>query len=180
MTTASRIAIALVLLASSRASAQPTAASLFASRVEVVAPSSELVRVRLPTEILDAAGPGIDLLRLDANGDQKLSLTEFQGKREAEQAKKQFDAKDADKDGSLTFAEYSAEQPAAKGAPQKPQRTPEENFARLDKNGDKSVTFEEFKGKRDETQARTQFDRKDADKDGKLTLEEFKPKKKNA
>jgi Ca2+-binding EF-hand superfamily protein len=118
--------------------------------------------------------------RLDANGDQKLSLTEFQGKREAEQAKKQFDAKDADKDGSLTFAEYSAEQPAAKGAPQKPQRTPEENFARLDKNGDKSVTFEEFKGKRDETQARTQFDRKDADKDGKLTLEEFKPKKKNA
>lgn len=120
--------------------------------------------------------------RLDANGDKKLSLAEFQGKREAEQAKKLFSAKDTDKDGSLTLDEYKAQPAAAKTAPEKPQRTPEENFARLDKNGDKQVSFDEFKGKRDETKARATFDRRDANKDGNLTLEEFKgpAKKKDA
>jgi Ca2+-binding EF-hand superfamily protein len=120
--------------------------------------------------------------RLDANGDKKLSLAEFQGKREAEQAKKLFDAKDADKDGSLTFDEYKTQPAAAKTAPDKPQRTPEETFARLDSNGDKQVTFDEFKRKRDETKARELFDRRDANKDGHLTLEEFKgpAKKKDA
>jgi hypothetical protein len=131
-----------------------------------------------PQEQAKKRNPEQVFKRLDANGDQKLSLDEFKGKREEAAAKKAFDAKDADKDGSLTFAEYSAEQPAAKGAPEKPQRTPEERFARLDKNGDKSVSFDEYKGKREEAQAKTQFDRQDADKDGKLTLEEFKAKPK--
>lgn len=54
-------------------------------------------------------------------------------------------------------------------------------FKRLDADADGKLTFDEFKGKREEEKARKAFDRKDADKDGSLTLEEFKtmPKKKN-
>jgi len=120
--------------------------------------------------------------RLDTNGDKKLSLAEFQGKREGDQIKKQFEAKDTDKDGSLTFAEYSA-QPAAKTAPEQKKRSPEDVFKRLDKDSNGKVSFDEFKGKKDETKARAAFDKKDKDKDGNLTLEEFKAqpkKKKNA
>ena len=51
-------------------------------------------------------------------------------------------------------------------------------FKRLDADADSKLTFEEFKGKRDEAKARKAFDRKDADKDGSLTLEEFKATRK--
>ncbi|MEZ6055174.1 MAG: EF-hand domain-containing protein [Planctomycetaceae bacterium] len=57
---------------------------------------------------------------------------------------------------------------------------PEVVFKKLDKDGDSKLSFEEFKGKREEEKARKAFDAKDKNKDGSLSLEEFKamPKKK--
>jgi len=60
----------------------------------------------------------------------------------------------------------------------KEKKDPAEVFKTLDKDSDGKLTFEEFKGKRDEEKARKQFDAKDKDKDGNLTLEEFKATKK--
>jgi hypothetical protein len=64
--------------------------------------------------------------------------------------------------------------------PPKKKPDPAEQFKKLDKNTDSKLSFEEFKGKRDETKAKAAFDKKDANKDGFLSLEEFKatPKKK--
>lgn len=63
---------------------------------------------------------------------------------------------------------------ALPAADEKPKPTPEETFKKLDKNADGKLSFDEFKGKREEEKARPQFDAKDKDKDGFLTLEEFK------
>ena len=55
--------------------------------------------------------------------------------------------------------------------------TPEERFAKLDKDGDKKVSLAEFKGKRDGdkgAKAEAQFKKLDKDSDGSLTLEEYK------
>lgn len=63
------------------------------------------------------------------------------------------------------------------GLAQEKKATPEERFAKLDKNSDKSLSLEEFKGKKEgekATKAETQFKRLDKDSDGKLTLDEFK------
>ena len=68
-----------------------------------------------------------------------------------------------------------------KEKPQKPDKkpTPEQRFERLDKNGDKKLSVEEFVGKRkDEAKEKAEkaFARKDKNKDKSLTLEEFKAK----
>jgi len=47
--------------------------------------------------------------KLDKDGDGKLTFAEFKGKQtDEEKAKKAFDAKDANKDGSLTLEEFKA------------------------------------------------------------------------
>ena len=66
---------------------------------------------------------------------------------------------------------------------QKQKRTPEEAFARMDANGDKKLSVEEFVGKREAekaTKAKDQFKRLDKDNDGFVTLEEFKAGQKKA
>ena len=50
----------------------------------------------------------------------------------------------------------------------------EKVFKRLDKDSDGKLTFEEFKGKRDEEKAKKAFARLDKNKDESLSLEEFK------
>lgn len=64
---------------------------------------------------------------------------------------------------------------AAKGA--KPKKSPEQRFSRLDKDGDKKLSKDEFVGKKqDEKKAKAEkrFGRLDKDSDGFLSLEEFK------
>ena len=49
--------------------------------------------------------------KMDKNGDSKLSLEEFKGKRQGDKADKaeaNFKRKDKDKDGSLTLEEFKA------------------------------------------------------------------------
>ncbi|HZN33263.1 MAG TPA: EF-hand domain-containing protein [Pirellulaceae bacterium] len=70
-------------------------------------------------------------------------------------------------------------------AQEKKGKTPEEQFADLDKNGDKKLSKEEYVANREgekKTKAEERFAAADKDKDGSLTLEEFKaiPGKKKA
>ena len=64
--------------------------------------------------------------------------------------------------------------PFALGADEKPKPDPAEVFKKMDKNSDGKLSFEEFKGKREEAEAKKGFERLDKDKDGSLSLEEFK------
>jgi Ca2+-binding EF-hand superfamily protein len=74
--------------------------------------------------------------------------------------------------------------PPKPAKPDKPKATPEDVFKKLDKDGDGSLSLEEFKaspaGKKDAAKAEDAFKRKDKNNDQKLSLEEFKaraPKK---
>jgi Ca2+-binding EF-hand superfamily protein len=77
---------------------------------------------------------------------------------------------------STAFAVAADEKPAAK--PDKPKRSPEEAFKKLDANSDGAVTLEEFKAgplaKRAPDRADAFFKSHDKDNDGKLSLEEYK------
>ena len=68
-------------------------------------------------------------------------------------------------------------------AQEKKKPDPEAQFAKMDKNSDKKLTLDEFKGKRTgdkATKAEEQFKKMDKDSDGSLTLEEFKARAKKA
>lgn len=68
--------------------------------------------------------------------------------------------------GSLAFAK-----------PDKPAKSPEERFSKLDKDGDKKLSLEEFIGKKtDEAKekATKRFAKLDSDSDKSLSLDEFK------
>ena len=69
---------------------------------------------------------------------------------------------------------------AAPALADKPKKSRDEIFKKMDKDSDGKLTFEEFKGKRKEDKAKKAFDRMDVNGDAALTLEEFKagPKKK--
>jgi hypothetical protein len=61
--------------------------------------------------------------------------------------------------------------------PAKPKKSPEERFAKSDKNGDKLLSLEEFLGKRTgdmKEKATKRFEKLDKDSDKSLSLEEFK------
>jgi len=67
--------------------------------------------------------------------------------------------------------------PGILSAQEKKKPDPEAQFAKLDKNSDKKLSLEEYKGKRTgdkATKAEEQFKKMDKDSDGSLTLEEFK------
>ena len=66
----------------------------------------------------------------------------------------------------------------AQEAADKPKRTPEEAFAKLDKNSDGAVSKEEFmaskKAQKDPEKAAKKFGKMDTDANGSLSLDEFK------
>lgn len=63
---------------------------------------------------------------------------------------------------------------AAADKPEKPKADPEAVFKRLDKDGNGSLSLEEFRGKRDAAKAEAAFKRMDKDGNGSISLEEFK------
>lgn len=58
-------------------------------------------------------------------------------------------------------------------ADEEPKPDPNAAFNKLDANSDGKLSFEEFKGTRDEERARKAFDRNDKNKDGSLSADEF-------
>lgn len=66
----------------------------------------------------------------------------------------------------------------ASAADEKPKPNPEEQFKKMDKNGDEKLSWEEFKGKQKDEEKlaarEKQFKAKDKNKDMFLSLEEFK------
>lgn len=56
----------------------------------------------------EKATPEERFKKLDTNGDGKLSLEEFTGKKDAEKAKEEFTKLDKDSDGFLSLEEFSA------------------------------------------------------------------------
>lgn len=73
----------------------------------------------------------------------------------------------------LASASSTLAGPGNKQGEKKP-RDPAQMFKKLDVNSDGQLSFEEFKGKREEARARKAFARMDADKDGALKADEFK------
>lgn len=68
-----------------------------------------------------------------------------------------------------------------KPAGDKPKRSPEEAFKRMDTNNDNSLSLDEFKAKKkDPAKAEEMFKKRDKNGDGQLTLDEMKPGKKAA
>lgn len=66
----------------------------------------------------------------------------------------------------------------AQDSSEKPKRTPEEAFAKLDKDGNKSVSKDEFmaskKAQQDPEKATKKFGKMDTDGNGSVSLDEFK------
>ena len=63
--------------------------------------------------------------------------------------------------------------PAADAKPEKPKMTPEERFKKLDKDGDGKLSIDEFRGKKEASEAEEAFKKLDANGDGAISLEEF-------
>jgi hypothetical protein len=87
--------------------------------------------------------------------------------------------------GLATFS-FSAEGDAkkAEGKGGKGKMNPEEAFKKLDKDGNGSVSKEEYmaspQAKKDAAKAEESFGKRDKNKDGSLSKDEFMPKKKAA
>lgn len=81
---------------------------------------------------------------------------------------------------AATVNAADTKKPAAEGAKKKP--NPEEMFKRLDKDGNGSVSKEEYMAspgaKKDEAKAAERFGKMDKNGDGSLSKEEMTPKKK--
>ena len=164
------------------------AAALLAGARDV--PAAEAARDTSPAKAGDPAG---DFKRIDADGDGKITEKEILA-----EAKRAFRRMDKDHSGDVSAAEF------ARGRPGRPAKTPaadkaagaglkvkpapancpacamgltaEKVFARLDADGDKTVTVKEFTrspGMADEAEARAAVGRIDTDADGSLSWAEF-------
>jgi hypothetical protein len=74
----------------------------------------------------------------------------------------------------LVFAAVAT--PSVLGAEGKPKKPPEERFAKIDKDGDKKISLDEFVGKKTDEKkekATKRFSRLDKDANESLSLEEF-------
>ncbi len=63
--------------------------------------------------------------------------------------------------------------PKADAPAEKTKPTPEDRFKKLDKDGDGSLSIDEFRGKKEASDVEEAFKKLDANGDGKLSLEEF-------
>jgi hypothetical protein len=66
-----------------------------------------------------------------------------------------------------------APKPAEPAKEKKPQPFPEERFKKMDKDGNGSLSVEEFRGKKEAEAAAEAFKKLDANGDGAVSLEEF-------
>lgn len=112
-----------------------------------------------------AALAGDDKLdRLDADKDGKITAAEYTAG-----SKTAFDKLDANADGKVTAAEMDAAYTTSKPAVGAAKAPSGERIKALDTDGDGSLSSVEH-----EAGSRTMFDKLDANKDGSLTAEEIK------
>ena len=108
--------------------------------------------------------------RMDANGDGVVSSEEI-----ARFSEQRFAKADADKDGNVTADEFKAAR--MKRREERREQRMERRFSELDRNGDKTVTQEEFTASaaaRAVLHASRRFKRMDADGDGAVSYDEMK------
>jgi Ca2+-binding EF-hand superfamily protein len=112
-----------------------------------------------------AALAGDDKLdRLDADKDGKITAAEYSAG-----SKSAFDKLDANADGKVTAAEMDAAYTTSKAAVGAAKAPSGERIKAMDTDGDGSLSAVEH-----EAGSRTMFDALDANKDGSLTAEEIK------
>ncbi|MBC8875967.1 MAG: EF-hand domain-containing protein [Planctomycetes bacterium] len=102
--------------------------------------------------------------KLDKDGDGKLTVDEFKGRRKTEVAAELFKLLDKNGDDGVCIEEFK-------------KKSPEFRFKTMDKDGDGELTFDEYKGRRtkpeDIEQAEQRFKKADKDGDKKVSCEEF-------
>ncbi|MEM9366985.1 MAG: EF-hand domain-containing protein [Planctomycetota bacterium] len=120
--------------------------------------------------VLPDTDPRVQFARRDADGDDTLTLEEHLaanvGKPQAGRDRSFFRSHDFDRDGKITFAEYST-----------PRDDVRVKFGLKDTDTDGTLSQAEFLGsvigKEREPRVRRLFELHDQDQDGKLTLQEF-------
>ena len=119
--------------------------------------------------ILMLAGPALAAPKgaaaLDANGDGKVTLAEFQAGRGGQMLARL----DADKDGKLSREEFSAMRKAKADAPERAGKGAGRMWSRVDADNDGFLSRGEVDGF-----LANRFKRMDADNDGALTMAELK------
>ena len=116
-------------------------------------------------------GPGRLFARLDANKDGQVSLEEVPEPRR-ENFAKLIKRNDKDGNGTLSLAEFTPDNPVKPASTAKPARDPAQIFKRLDGNADGKLATDEAPEARREFITRM-IERGDKDGDGSLSLEEF-------
>jgi Ca2+-binding EF-hand superfamily protein len=128
--------------------------------------------------------------KMDANGDRVLTLDEMKkGKGdEGKEAEVRFKKWDANADGRVTKEEFVAKKEIKEAMKKEkhekmerrensPKLSPEQHFAKIDANGDQTITFDEMKKGPDAKEAEEHFKKMDTNGDGRITKEEFLAKK---
>ncbi len=120
--------------------------------------------------IVMLAGPALAQTKgeaaLDANGDGKVTLSEFQAVRGAQMMARL----DADKDGKLSKAEFAAFRKPKAGEAEKPGKGADRLWAKIDVDNDGFISKAEL-----DSFLADRFKRMDLDNDGVLSPTELKP-----
>ncbi len=83
------------------------------------------------------------------------------------------DAKPEAKPAAEPAKSAEAEKPGEPAKEKKPHVSPEERFKKMDKDGNGSLSIDEFRGRKSAEEAGEAFKKLDANGDGSLSLEEF-------
>ncbi|MFA7273087.1 MAG: EF-hand domain-containing protein [Crocinitomicaceae bacterium] len=115
----------------------------------------------------------------DTNADGKVTKEEFLAKKEKQEAKKEVNHEKLEgKVENPNKLDAKVENPdKLQGREATSKLTPEQHFAKIDANGDATITLDEMKKGKDAKEADEHFKKMDTNGDGRVSKEEFLAKK---